>query len=58
MLKACLHTLAGARPKASLMLAAIDLDHALILKHIHKAFPAIELICGTTNSDILSVLGF
>lgn len=58
VLKDCIHTLAGARPKAGLLLAAIDFDHALILQHIHEAFPAIELIGGTTDGEISSVLGF
>ncbi|MGB3299233.1 MAG: FIST N-terminal domain-containing protein [Phormidesmis sp.] len=50
--------LAGASPKAGILFAAIDFDHALILREIIKAFPEIALIGGTTDGEISSVLGF
>jgi hypothetical protein len=51
-------TLAGASPKAGILLAAIDFDHALVLQQIVEAFPEIELIGGTTDGEMSSVLGF
>ena len=50
--------LAGASPKAGILFAAIDFDHALILHAIVEAFPEIVLIGGTTDGEISSVLGF
>ncbi len=50
--------LAGATPKAGILFAAIDFDHALILHEIVKAFPEIALIGGTTDGEISSILGF
>ncbi|MGB2924027.1 MAG: FIST N-terminal domain-containing protein [Limnothrix sp.] len=40
------------------LFAAIDFDHALILQEITKAFPSIELIGGTTDGEISSLLEF
>ncbi|MDJ0701958.1 MAG: FIST N-terminal domain-containing protein [Leptolyngbyaceae cyanobacterium MO_188.B28] len=50
--------LAEATPKAGILFAAIDFDHTLILRRIVEAFPEIELIGGTTDGEISSVLGF
>lgn len=58
VLQDCLRQLAGQRPQAGILLAAIDFDHGLILQRIHDCFPGIELIGGTTDGEISSVLGF
>lgn len=50
--------LAGTSPQAGILFAAIDFDHALILHQIIEAFPGIDLIGGTTDGEISSVLGF
>jgi hypothetical protein len=58
VLEQCISSLAGEIPKAGLLFAAIDFDHALLLQRIHQAFPGIELIGGTTDGEISSVLEF
>jgi hypothetical protein len=50
--------LGGSSPKAGLLFAAIDFDHPLVLDQIVAAFPEIELIGGTTDGEMSSVLGF
>ncbi len=40
------------------MFAAIDFEHTLILNQINEAYPGIELIGGTTDGEMSSVLGF
>jgi hypothetical protein len=54
----CKLSLNGELPQAGILFAAIDFDHALILKQIQNAFPGIELIGGTTNGEISSSMGF
>jgi hypothetical protein len=51
-------TLGDVSPKAGVLFAAIDYDHPLILHRIAEAFPEIELIGGTTDGEMSSVLGF
>ncbi|MEH2047071.1 FIST signal transduction protein [Nostoc sp.] len=58
VLQECSRSLAGAIPQAGLLFTAIDFDHALILQRIQDAFPGIELIGGTTNGEISSILEF
>ncbi|WP_375495707.1 FIST signal transduction protein [uncultured Nostoc sp.] len=58
VLQECSRSLAGSLPQAGLLFTAIDFDHALILQRIQDAFPGIELIGGTTNGEISSVLEF
>ncbi|MEM6253543.1 MAG: FIST N-terminal domain-containing protein [Cyanobacteria bacterium P01_D01_bin.156] len=48
----------GASPKAGIVFAAIDFDHTLILSRIVEAFPEIDLIGGTTDGEMSSMLGF
>jgi hypothetical protein len=48
----------GETPKAGILFAAIDFEHSLILQRIHQVFPGIELIGGTTDGEISSVLEF
>lgn len=58
VLQQCNRSLAGSIPQAGLLFTAIDFDHALILQRIQNAFPGIELIGGTTNGEISSILEF
>jgi hypothetical protein len=51
-------TLAGVSPNAAILFAAIDFDHTLVLHRIAEAFPGIDLIGGTTDGEMSSVLGF
>lgn len=58
VLEQCNNSLAGETPKAGILFAAVDFEHELILQEIQKAFPTIELIGGTTDAEISSVLDF
>jgi len=58
VIQQCQSTLADQTPQAGLLFAAIDFDHHLILQQINEAFPKIELIGGTTDGEISSVLEF
>lgn len=54
----CQQSLEGTLPQAGILFAAIDFEHLLILNEINAAFPDIELIGGTTDGEVSSVLGF
>jgi hypothetical protein len=58
ILDQCTTALAGAIPKAGLLIASIAFDHALILATICQAYPGIQLIGGTSVGEMSSVLGF
>ncbi|OCQ99969.1 hypothetical protein BCD64_02490 [Nostoc sp. MBR 210] len=58
ILEQCQENLKGKLPQAGILFAAIDFDYALILQEITKAFPSIELIGGTTDAEISSLLQF
>ena len=58
VLEQCIRSLAGVTPQAGILFAAIDFEHSLILKQINQAFPDIELIGGTTDGELSSVLEF
>ncbi|MEH1820149.1 MAG: FIST N-terminal domain-containing protein [Nostoc sp.] len=58
VLEECSRSLADFLPQAGILFTAIDFDHALILQRIQDAFPGIELIGGTTNGEISSILEF
>lgn len=58
VLAQCQSALAGETPQAGLLFAALDFDHDLVLKRINQVFPQIELIGGTTDGEISSVLEF
>lgn len=58
VLEQCQHVLDGLVPKAGVLFAAIEFDHPLILRQIQQAFPEIELVGGTTDGEISSVLEF
>lgn len=46
------------QPQAGILLAAIDFDFAYLLGTINQHFPDLELIGGTTDGEMSSVLGF
>jgi hypothetical protein len=58
VLEQCGSTLAGLKPQAGILFAAIDFEHSLILHQINQQFPGIELIGGTADSELSSVMGF
>ncbi len=58
ILSQCSSDLAGIKPQAGILFAAIDFEHELILQEIDRVFPGIELIGCTTDGEISSVLGF
>ncbi|NEO86746.1 MAG: hypothetical protein F6J87_21185 [Spirulina sp. SIO3F2] len=58
VLEACQTALSGVTPQAGILFTAIDFDHLVILDSIQKTFPGIELIGGTTNGEISSILEF
>jgi hypothetical protein len=58
VLQQCLTALGGMMPQAGILFAAVDFDHPLILAQIQTTFPGIELIGGTTNGEMSSVMGF
>jgi hypothetical protein len=58
VLEQCLSALDGAIPRAGLLFAAIDFDHALVLQEIKRVFPILELIGCTTDGEMSSILGF
>lgn len=58
VLEQCQSALAGALPRAGLLFAAFEFDHAAILQHIYQTFPDLQLIGGTTDGEMSSVLGF
>ncbi len=54
----CQAELDGELPQAGILCAAFDFDHTLILQRIHQVFPDLELVGGTTDGEVSSVLGF
>ena len=54
----CQAELAGEKPQAGILYSAFDFDHELVLERIHHVFPGLELIGGTTDGEVSSVLGF
>ncbi|MFP4006538.1 MAG: FIST signal transduction protein [Spirulinaceae cyanobacterium] len=54
----CQKTLAGIQPQAGILLAGIEFDREIILQEVNQVFPDLELIGGTTDGEISSVLGF
>jgi hypothetical protein len=58
IIQQCINSLAGDIPKAGIIFSAIDFDHSLVLQKIRQAFGGIELIGGTTDGEISSVLEF
>lgn len=58
VIEQCHHSLGDKLPQAGIVFAAIDFDYEIILQEIVQAFPGIELIGGTTDAEISSVLKF
>lgn len=58
VLQECSRSLAGAIPQAGILFSGTDFDHVLILRRIQDAYPKIELIGGTTNGEMSSILEF
>lgn len=58
VIEQCQKCLAGEMPQAGILFAAVDFDRGLILNRINEVFPGIELIGGTTDGEISSVLEF
>jgi hypothetical protein len=54
----CEAALAGAVPKAGLLMAAWEADHRSIVDAVRARYPAIELAGSTTAGEMSSVLGF
>ena len=58
ILEQCQDTLSGAVPQAGILLAAIDFEHQQLVDAIHSTYPQLELIGGTTDGEMSSILGF
>ena len=54
----CEAALAGAKPKAGLLMAAWEADHRSIVDAVRARYPGIELAGSTTAGEMSSVLGF
>ena len=58
VLDRCAKQLGEVSPQAGILLAAVDFDYAHLLAEIDRAYPGLELIGGTTDGEISSVMGF
>ena len=58
VIDSCQQDLADTSPCAGLLLAAPDYEHQILLDALNAAFPNLELIGGTTNSELSSQEGF
>lgn len=58
VIETCLHDLAGSAPNAGILFAAPDYDYQVLLKRLNDAFPDLELVGGTSNSELSSIEGF
>ncbi|MEB3356700.1 MAG: FIST N-terminal domain-containing protein [Synechococcales bacterium] len=58
VLEQCLSALGDTQPQAGIVLAALDFDHGAILQRINQTFPGLQLIGGTTDGELSSVLEF
>jgi hypothetical protein len=54
----CEKRLAGHRPKAGMLFAAIDFDHEELIAAVNKFWHGLELIGCTTDGEVSSDLGF
>ena len=54
----CEEALAGAEPRAGLLMAAWEADHQSIVDAVRARYPGIELAGSTTAGEMSSVLGF
>lgn len=58
VLEQSLDALNGTIPQAGILFAALDFEHSVILQRIYQTFPDLQLIGGTTDGEISSVLEF
>ena len=58
VIETCIHDLDGAIPQAGILFAAPDYDHGLLLDKLNETFPDLELVGGTSNSELSSLEGF
>lgn len=58
VLEQCEAALAGATPKAALLLAAWDLDHQRVVDAIRARYPGIQLAGTSTGGEMSSVIGY
>lgn len=54
----CEAALAGAEPKAGLLMAAWEADHQVLVDAVRRRYPGIELAGSSTAGEMSSVLGF
>jgi hypothetical protein len=54
----CDAALAGATPKAGLLLAAWEADHQVLVDAVRRRYPGVELAGSSTAGEMSSVLGF
>ena len=54
----CAAQLAGRRPQAAMLFAAIDIEHEALLAGLAGLWPGLELIGCTTDGEISSIHGF
>ena len=54
----CESALDGETPKAAILFAAWDLDHAAVLTAIQERYPGIDVAGATTAGEMSSVIGF
>ncbi|MEL7050948.1 MAG: FIST N-terminal domain-containing protein [Cyanobacteria bacterium J06634_6] len=57
-LEQCQQILDNDTPQAGILLAAVDFDHAVILRHIRDIYPEITLVGGTSVGEMSSTMGF
>lgn len=50
--------LAGAAPKAGLLMSASEVDHQFVIDHVRARYPGIELAGSSSAGEMSSVLGF
>ncbi|AFZ22806.1 hypothetical protein Cylst_0462 [Cylindrospermum stagnale PCC 7417] len=58
VIEQCSQSLGGEVPQAGILFTAIDFDHSLILERIQNVFSGMELIGGTTDGEMSSVLNY
>ena len=58
VLTQCQTALAGKQPQAGILLSAVDFDYGVMLSHIYKTYPHLQLIGGTTDGEVSSQAGF
>lgn len=58
VLTQCLTALDGTIPQAGILFAALDFEHGAILHEIYQIFPDLQLIGGTSDGEMSSVLEF